>query len=120
MRIWIDFQFESAHRLPHVPEGHKCGRLHGHNYRVRLFASGQLVEPQGWIVDYFDIQAAWKPISSLIDHRYLNEIDGLENPTTEVLARWIWQRVKPSLPSLCRVEIHETDTTGCEYEGEPL
>ena len=109
--IFKDFQFEAAHHLPHVPEGHKCGRLHGHSFLVRL-------ELTGGLIDFADVKAAFKPTLERLDHYYLNEIEGLENPTSEVLAKWIWQQVKPSLPLLSAVMVKETCTAGCIYRGE--
>ncbi|MBE0593816.1 MAG: 6-carboxytetrahydropterin synthase QueD, partial [Gemmatimonadales bacterium] len=98
MEVFREFTFEAAHRLPHVPEGHKCARLHGHSFTVVLHVEGSLGADSGWVVDFADIKAAFRPIHDQLDHRYLNEIDGLENPTSEHLARWIWQRLKPALP----------------------
>ncbi len=117
MEIYKDFTFEAAHRLPHVPEGHKCARLHGHSFQVRIVVSGPVDPHTGWIMDFGDIKTAFKPLYNQLDHYYLNEIEGLDNPTSEVLAQWIWQRLKPQLPELCRVEIKETCTSGCRYEG---
>jgi len=118
MEIWKDFTFEAAHLLPGAPEGHKCRRLHGHSYRVRVWVRGEPDPAAGWIVDFADIKAACEPIRRELDHHYLNEIEGLENPTAELLARWIWTRLTPRLPGLCRLEIDETCTSGCVYEGD--
>ena len=115
--IFKEFSFEAAHRLPFVPEGHKCARLHGHSYRVELHVTGEVDPEAGWIVDFADIKAAYKPIHARLDHYYLNEIEGLENPTSENLARWIWDRIKPALPGLARVVVRETCTSGCIYSG---
>lgn len=112
------FGFESAHRLPNVPEGHKCARLHGHSYRITVEVSGEVDEQMGWLIDYGDITAAFEPLRQALDHRYLNEIEGLENPTSEVLARWIWERLKPTLPLLSAITVHETCTSACVYRGE--
>ena len=117
MEIWKEFTFDAAHVLPNVPEGHKCRRLHGHTYRVRIYVSGEPDDRVGWVMDFGDIKAAFEPILDRLDHYYLNDIEGLENPTAEVLARWIWQRLEPRLPILSRIEIHETCTTGCSYAG---
>jgi 6-pyruvoyltetrahydropterin/6-carboxytetrahydropterin synthase len=117
MEIWKEFTFDAAHVLPNVPEGHKCRRLHGHTYRVRIYVSGEPDDRVGWVMDFGDIKAAFEPILDRLDHYYLNDIEGLENPTAEVLARWIWQRLEPRLPMLSRIEIHETCTTGCSYAG---
>lgn len=118
MEIFKEFTFEAAHRLPHVPDGHKCGRLHGHSFRVRVCVAGPLDPKFGWVVDFADIKAAWKPLDQRLDHYYLNEIEGLENPTSEILARWIWKRLKPTVPQLCRLLVHETCTSGASYAGE--
>lgn len=112
-----DFRFEAAHRLPHVPEGHKCGRLHGHSFRVEVMVRGEVDPEKGWLVDYGDIKKAWKPMDEQLDHFYLNEIEGLSNPTSEVLARWIWDRLAPTLPGLYRLTIHETCTSRCSFYG---
>lgn len=118
MEIWKEFRFEAAHLLPNVPDGHKCKRLHGHSYRVRIFIEGDPDPRRGWIVDFADIATAFEPLRLRLDHYYLNEIDGLENPTTEALARWIWARLQPALPTLSRVEVGETCTSGCVYRGD--
>ena len=118
VEIWKDFSFDSAHRLPRVPEGHKCGRLHGHTFQVRIAVRGVPGEDTGWVLDFADLKAAWKPLEHALDHRYLNEIEGLENPTSEILAAWIWERLKPVLPLLSEVQVKETCTAGCVYRGE--
>jgi 6-pyruvoyltetrahydropterin/6-carboxytetrahydropterin synthase len=118
MEIWKEFSFDAAHLLPNVPEGHKCRRLHGHTYTVRIYVRGEPDENVGWIVDFADIKEAFDPILERLDHYYLNEIEGLENPTAEMLARWIWRRVEPRLDGLSRIEIQETCTSGCTYEGD--
>lgn len=117
MEIFREFRFEAAHRLPNVVEGHKCARLHGHSYRVAVHVKGEVGDRSGWVVDFADIEAAFKPLHAKLDHYYLNEIEGLENPTSEILARWIWERLRPSLPGLSRIVIRETCTSGCVYEG---
>jgi 6-pyruvoyltetrahydropterin/6-carboxytetrahydropterin synthase len=118
MEIWKEFSFDAAHLLPNVPEGHKCRRLHGHTYTVRIYVRGEPDENVGWIVDFADIKEAFDPILERLDHYYLNEIEGLENPTAEMLARWIWRRLEPRLDGLSRIEIQETCTSGCTYEGD--
>jgi 6-pyruvoyltetrahydropterin/6-carboxytetrahydropterin synthase len=117
MRISKRFRIEAAHRLPHVPEGHKCARLHGHSFQVEVEVAGPVGEKTGWVVDYAELEAAYRPIHAALDHHYLNEIEGLENPTSENLALWIWQRLAPVLPGLARIMIEETCTTRCVYEG---
>lgn len=118
MEIYKEFSIEAAHRLPNVPEGHKCARLHGHSFRVAIYVAGPVGETSGWVMDYGDIKKAFKPIYEQLDHHYLNEVEGLENPTSENLARWIWDKLKPRLPQLSQVVVHETCTTGCIYRGE--
>lgn len=118
MEIWREFTFEAAHRLPHVPEGHKCARLHGHSFRVAVHVRGPLDPTLGWVMDFADLKAAWRPLDDALDHRYLNEIPGLENPTSEVLARWLWTKLAPVLPGLAEVVVRETCTSGCRYRGE--
>lgn len=107
--------FEAAHHLPHVPSGHKCGRLHGHSFSLTLILRGPLHSQQGWLVDYADIKAAAKPFLDLVDHRYLNEIQGLENPTSEVIAQFAYDFLKPQLPDLAQIIVAETCTTECRY-----
>ena len=118
MEIWREFTFEAAHRLPHVPEGHKCARLHGHSFRVEVHVRGPLDPTLGWVMDFADLKAAWKPLDDALDHRYLNEIPGLENPTSEVLARWLWARLAPVVPGLSEIVVRETCTAGCRDRGE--
>lgn len=117
MDIFKVFSLESAHRLPNVPPGHKCARLHGHSFRIELQVSGEPAADSGWVMDFADIKAAFQPLYDQLDHRYLNEIPGLENPTSERLAVWIWARLKPVLPSLSEVVVHETCTSGSRYRG---
>ena len=111
------FRFEAAHRLPHAPEGHKCRRLHGHSFEVTVTVVGPLREAEGWVCDFADLATAWGPLYEELDHTYLNEIPGLENPTSELLAGWIWERLATALPSLASVEVAETCTTRCVYRG---
>lgn len=117
MQIYKDFSIEAAHRLPNVPEGHKCARLHGHSFQVRIAVEGPVGEQSGWIMDFGEIKAAFAPIYDQLDHHYLNDIEGLENPTSENLAMWIWQQLKPGLPELASITIKETCTRGCIYRG---
>jgi 6-pyruvoyltetrahydropterin/6-carboxytetrahydropterin synthase len=117
MELFKDFTFEAAHRLPNVPPGHKCARLHGHSFTVRIVVSGDIDGHTGWVMDFADIKTAFRPIEEQLDHYYLNDISGLENPTSEVLAMWIWQRLKPALTQLCQIQIKETCTSGCIYNG---
>lgn len=118
MDIYKEFTFEAAHHLPHVPEGHKCRRLHGHSFRAEVHVSGDLDPALGWVMDYGDIKALVRPVIKRLDHYYLNEIPGLENPTSENIARWMWRELKPILPQLSRIVIKETCTSGCVYSGD--
>ena len=118
MNIFRIFTIEAAHRLPNVPPGHKCSRLHGHSFRIELHVSGAVDPHSGWVMDFADVKSAFQPIYEQLDHHYLNEIPGLENPTSENLARWVWHQTKKSLPQLSKVVIHETCTSGCVYEGD--
>lgn len=118
MEIYKEFSLESAHWLPNVPENHKCGRLHGHSFKVIISVSGPIQQDSGWIVDFAEIKAAFKPLFNRLDHACLNHIEGLENPTSENLAVWIWQQLKPKLPQLSQVEVCETCTSGCIYRGD--
>lgn len=117
MEIFKEFQLEAAHRLPNVPPDHKCARLHGHSFRVQVWVRGPLDPHLGWVRDFADLKAAWRPLHEALDHRYLNEVEGLENPTSERLAAWIWERLAPALPDLARVVVQETCTSGCVYAG---
>lgn len=117
MEIFKEFRLEAAHRLPNLPPDHKCARLHGHSFRVRIGVRGPLHPTLGWVQDFSELSAAFAPIHERLDHNYLNEVEGLENPTSEVLARWIWDRLSPALPGLARVTVRETCTSGCVYEG---
>ena len=118
MEIWKEFTFEAAHLLPNVPDDHKCKRLHGHSYRVRVCVEGELDPTLAWVIDFADVAAAFEPVRLRLDHYYLNEIEGLENPTSEALAQWIWARLRPALPNLSRIEVSETCTAGCVYRGD--
>jgi 6-pyruvoyltetrahydropterin/6-carboxytetrahydropterin synthase len=118
MDVFKVFTFEAAHLLPNVPPGHKCARLHGHSFRVEVHVSGPLDPHLGWVMDFADLKAAFRPLHDQLDHRYLNEIEGLENPTSENLARWIWARLLPSLPGLSKVVVRETCNSGCAYRGD--
>lgn len=117
--IFREFRFEAAHLLPHVPDGHKCARLHGHSFVARVFVSGSIGEDTGWVMDFAELGAACEPVRDALDHRYLNEIPGLENPTSEVLAAWIWGRLAPALAGLSCVEVQETCTSGARFTGRP-
>lgn len=117
MELYKTFTLEAAHRLPNVPADHKCARLHGHSFRIELRVEGPVDPALGWVMDFADVKAAFKPLYEQLDHHYLNDIAGLENPTSEVLAMWIWEHLKPALPLLSAVTVHETCTSGCTYRG---
>lgn len=115
MEIFKEFTFEAAHRLPNVPDGHKCKRLHGHSFRVEIHVAGPVHPVTGMVMDFADLKRAFQPTYDLLDHNYLNDIPGLSNPTSENLARWIWIRLADDLPQLHRVVVRETCTSGCAY-----
>ncbi|MBX3734428.1 MAG: 6-carboxytetrahydropterin synthase QueD [Verrucomicrobiae bacterium] len=117
MQLRRTFQFEAAHRLTRVPPDHKCARLHGHSFRVDLVIEGPVDPELGWVMDYADIKAAFAPLYRELDHQYLNEIPGLENPTSERIAEWIWSHLKAALPLLTEVVVAETCTAACIYRG---
>jgi 6-pyruvoyltetrahydropterin/6-carboxytetrahydropterin synthase len=118
VRLFKEFRFEAAHRLPKVPAGHKCARLHGHSFRIELAIRGPVNPETGWFIDFGDVDSVWQPLFEKLDHNYLNDVPGLENPTSENLARWLWEYIKPRLPPLERVIVHETCDARCEYEGD--
>jgi len=117
MNIFKTFHIEAAHRLPNVPPGHKCARLHGHSFRVEVHVGGEPGGDSGWVMDFANVKAAFAPVFERLDHRYLNDIPGLENPTSERLAMWIWAELKPNLAGLSKIVLHETCTSGCVYRG---
>ena len=117
MKITQAFTFEAAHRLPNVPPTHRCHRLHGHSYRVELRLEGPVDPSTGFVADFFNVEAAFAPLLRQLDHNCLNDVEGLENPTAEHIATWIWARVRPSLPQLAAVTVYETPHCWAEYEG---
>ena len=117
MEIFKEFQIEAAHRLPNLPPEHKCSRLHGHSFRIAVYVEGEPDEQTGWVMDFADIKKAFQPLFNQLDHHYLNDIEGLENPTSENLAIWVWHKLESKLPGLSRVVVRETCTAGCEYRG---
>jgi 6-pyruvoyltetrahydropterin/6-carboxytetrahydropterin synthase len=117
MEIFREFAIEAAHRLPRMPEDHKCFRLHGHSFRIELWIEGEPDPQTGMLIDFFDVDRVFQPVFDQLDHHYLNEIAGLENPTSENLARWVWERVSPAIADLSRVVVRETCDTGCVYRG---
>lgn len=112
-----DFRFEAAHWLPNVPEGHKCRRMHGHSFRGEIAVRGEIDPHIGWLIDFAELKALVDPLVKQLDHYLLNEIEGLENPTSERVAIWFWERLEPKLPSLYRVTIEETCSSRCHYFG---
>ncbi|MDA7563043.1 6-carboxytetrahydropterin synthase QueD [Gammaproteobacteria bacterium] len=114
--IYKDFTFEAAHKLPLVPETHKCSKLHGHSFKVRISVEDELCD-QGWVIDYADIKSACGPVIEALDHTFLNEVPGLDNPTSENIAIWLWHAIKPKLAILSEIEVKETCNTGCIYKG---
>jgi 6-pyruvoyltetrahydropterin/6-carboxytetrahydropterin synthase len=118
MELRKTFQFEAAHLLPRLPETHKCRRLHGHSFQAEIVVAGECDPNLGWVMDYAEITKAFKPLWEQLDHRYLNEVPGLDNPTSENIAAWIWQRLRPRLPLLTEVVVAETCTARCVYRGE--
>ncbi|NLN39512.1 MAG: 6-carboxytetrahydropterin synthase QueD [Smithella sp.] len=117
MEIFKVFKFDAAHHLPCVPDGHKCAKVHGHSFRVEIHVRGDVDPHTGWVMDFADITAAFEPILGELDHKNLNAIEGLENPTSERLCRWIWHRLKPVLPQLCKIVVCESPDSGCVYDG---
>ena len=118
MLIYKKFSFDSAHFLPNVPDGHKCKEIHGHTYRLTVFLEGDLEENLDWVVDFAEVKRVIKPIIDSIDHKLLNDLEGLENPTCEKIAIWLWDKIKDQLPELSKIELKETLTSGAIYEGK--
>ena len=117
-RLTKEFFFEAAHTLPHVAPDHPCHRMHGHSYRIEISVEGEVDSKLGWVYDHSEISNAMKPIIESLDHRYLNEIPGLENPTAENICGWMWQRVAPLCPGLCEIVVQETPRARCTYRGK--
>ena len=118
MEIYKEFSFDSAHFLPNVPDGHKCKNMHGHTYRLRVFLEGTPDPELGWIMDFKDLKDKVNVVIDQLDHKLINDIPGLENPTAENITIWIWKQISPLLPRLSRIELYETPTTGVIYKGE--
>ncbi len=118
MEITREFSFDAAHLLPHLAPGHRCSSMHGHTFRMVVHLEGEVGERTGWVRDFGEVKEICKPVLDLLDHSFLNDIPGLENPTSENIAIWVWNRLKPQLPELSMVEISETPSTGCRYRGE--
>ncbi len=118
VRLVHEFKFEAAHRLPRVPAGHKCARLHGHSFKIEIAIAGPVNPDTGWFIDFGDLHDAWKPLHDALDHNYMNEVSGLENPTSEVLAKWIWDKLASTIQGLDQVTVFETCDARCEYRGK--
>jgi 6-pyruvoyltetrahydropterin/6-carboxytetrahydropterin synthase len=117
MEIFNIYHIEAARRLPNLPESHPCSRVHGHSFCIEIYVSGPVDPNTGWVIDFADLDAAFAPIKAQLDHRYLNDIAGLDNPTSERLAQWLWQKLKPALPGLSKIVVQETRQSGCVYCG---
>ena len=118
MIVYKKFHIESARSLPNLPDEHPCSQVHGHSFEIILKVSGELNEKTGFIIDFQEIENSFGPILKLLDHAYLNNIKGLENPTSENMCLYVWENIKPSLPNIIEVEIKETSATGCRYKGD--
>ena len=118
MIVYKKFNIESARSLPNLPENHTCHRLHGHSFKIIISVEGQIDEQSGFVTDFQEIEDAFNPIKEILDHSYLNEIEGLSNPTSENICIWIWNKIESLIPNICEIEIKETDSTGCKYKGE--
>jgi 6-pyruvoyltetrahydropterin/6-carboxytetrahydropterin synthase len=118
MEIFKVFKFDAAHRLPNVGEGHRCSEIHGHSFRIEIHIKGTVDPRLGWVIDFADIDEAFQPVLDQLDHKYLNDIDGLDNPTSEIIARWIWDRLHLKLPQLSKIVVQESPDAGCVYRGE--
>ncbi len=117
MEIFRKFRIEAAHLLPNVPDGHKCARLHGHSFQITIHICGPVESESGWVMDFADLKRVFQPLYEQLDHHYLNDVEGLQNPTSENLAKWVWERLHPGVPGLTKVVVDETCSSGCEYRG---
>ena len=118
VRLAHDFTLEAAHALPNLPEDHKCRRVHGHTFKIEVVVEGEVDPKSGWLMDYAELERLFWPVHRALDHRMLNEVEGLENPTSENVAGWIWKKLKPDLPLLTEIVVHETDFARCSYRGD--
>jgi len=118
VRLEKTFSFEAAHRLSQVPNEHKCSNTHGHSFVIEIIIEGEVDPEKGWLRDFHDISKAWEPIHAILDHSCLNDIKGLENPTSENLSRWLWLRLQTDLPELTEIVVHESSTSRCRYQGK--
>ena len=117
-RLTKDFFFESAQTLPKVPAGHKCAHMHGHSFKVEVSVEGEVDPDSGWIYDHAQISETMQPLVAQLDHAYLNDIPGLENPTIELMAAWFWKKLAPHCPGLCEIVVHETPLARCTFRGD--
>jgi len=120
MIVYKKFNVESARSLPNVPETHPCYQLHGHSFKIIISVKGQLDKHTGFVTDFQEIENAFNPIKKILDHSFLNKIEGLSNPTSENICIWIWDKIESSIPNICEIEIKETDSTGCIYRGRKI
>jgi 6-pyruvoyltetrahydropterin/6-carboxytetrahydropterin synthase len=118
MNVFKTFTIEAARSLPNLPDGHPCKNIHGHSFKITITVTGNVDNKTGFVMDFGDIVETFNPLLSKLDHSYLNDIEGLENPSSENVCQWIWERLAPSLPGLSQIDIKETDSTGCIYKGE--
>lgn len=118
MEIFKVYKFDAAHRLPHVDEGHPCSEIHGHSFRIEIHISGEIDHRAGWVMDFADIDKAFLPLLDQLDHKYLNDVEGLDNPTSENIAGWIWARLGSRLPRLSKIVVQENPESGCIYSGK--
>ena len=118
MNVFKTFTIEAARSLPNLPDGHPCKNIHGHSFKITITVTGNVDNKTGFVMDFGDIVETFNPLLSKLDHSYLNDIEGLENPSSENVCQWIWERLAPSLPGLSQIDIKETDSTGCIYQGE--
>ena len=117
MNVFKTFTIEAARSLPNLPDGHPCKNIHGHSFKITITVTGNVDNKTGFVMDFGDIDETFNPLLSKLDHSYLNDIEGLENPSSENVCQWIWERLAPSLPGLSQIDIKETDSTGCTYKG---
>ena len=117
MEAFKEFTIDCAHSLPNVPDGHKCKNVHGHTYKIRVVLKGELDPVFGWVFDFAEIKTAFEPLKEILDHKYINDVEGLENPTAENLAIWIWNRLASELKTLFEIWVFETPTSGTVYRG---
>ena len=117
MLVYKKFNIESARSLPNVSESHPCYQLHGHSFKIIITVKGQMDKHTGFVTDFQEIENVFNPIKKILDHSFLNKIEGLSNPTSENICIWIWDKIESSIPNICEIEIKETDSTGCIYRG---